>query len=350
LGFHGKFLEYPGYDESRFARAAAASCGIELQEVALTHRDFEDTIETVLYHLDFPTAGPGSFPQYHVSKLAARSVKVILGGQGGDEIFGGYARYLVGYIEHALKAEIERSEGSAPSQDLRLSQIADGLDQLSVYKPMMRKQFAAGMFEPLDQRFLRLIDRTGDFGAEVNAEVIDANHVRETYAQAFTPAGNARANALDQMTRFDFKYLLPALLQVEDRVSMAHGLESRVPFVDRDVVALAATAPMAIKYPQGQLKGWLRSAFDADLPPAVRARRDKLGFPTPFPEWMGAESAPWLHDVFSTQKALNRDIYDARAIIASAKNEPAFARKLWGLLCLELWQRQFLDKDWRFEG
>ncbi len=86
IGFHGKFSEFPGYDESGYARAACQFGGIDLREIEITASDFRDNIESVIYHLDYPVAGPGSFPQYMVSKLAAENVKVVLGGQGGDEI------------------------------------------------------------------------------------------------------------------------------------------------------------------------------------------------------------------------------------------------------------------------
>ena len=92
--FHGKFTCHPGYDESPYAVTVAGRAKKHLHQIDITSQDFLDSIEKVVYHLDTPVAGPGSFPQYMVSKLAAEHVKVVLGGQGGDEIFGGYARYL----------------------------------------------------------------------------------------------------------------------------------------------------------------------------------------------------------------------------------------------------------------
>jgi asparagine synthase (glutamine-hydrolysing) len=105
--FHGRFIDYPGYDESEFAAAAAASAGGHLHVIDITAQDFIDHMGDVIYHLDFPVAGPGSFPQYVVSELAARHLKVVLGGQGGDEVFGGYARYLLAYFEQCIKAALD---------------------------------------------------------------------------------------------------------------------------------------------------------------------------------------------------------------------------------------------------
>jgi asparagine synthase (glutamine-hydrolysing) len=107
LGFNGKFALGPDYDESRYARALAGAAGIELLEVDITSDDFINNFRRVIYHLDFPVAGPGSFPQYMVSQLAAKHRKVVLGGQGGDEVFGGYTRYLIAYFEQCIKAAID---------------------------------------------------------------------------------------------------------------------------------------------------------------------------------------------------------------------------------------------------
>jgi len=96
-GFTGKFTFGKGYDESPYARAVAERSGFPLHEIDITAADFVENLPKVLYHLDYPVAGPGSFPQYMVSRLAATRRKVVLGGQGGDEIFGGYDRYLACY-------------------------------------------------------------------------------------------------------------------------------------------------------------------------------------------------------------------------------------------------------------
>src|SRR5438105_10539086 len=89
------------------------------------------------------------------------------------------------------------------------------------------------------------------------------------------------------MTHFDFKTLLPALLQVEDRVSMAHGLESRVPFLDHPLVELAATMPASVKFKNGTMKNALRQAMHQRIPDSILDRTDKMGFPVPLQEWVG---------------------------------------------------------------
>ncbi|HJT64049.1 MAG TPA: asparagine synthase C-terminal domain-containing protein, partial [Candidatus Limnocylindria bacterium] len=154
----------------------------------------------------------------------------------------------------------------------------------------------------------------------------------------------------DRMTHFDFKTLLPALLQVEDRMSMAHGLESRLPFLDHPLVELAATIPADIKFEGGRLKRVLVAAFGDLLPPRIAQRTDKMGFPTPLNEWARGPARDFVTDVLSSQAASGREYVDNRQVLASLDSESAFGRQFWGLFSLELWQQQFHDQAYRFQS
>jgi asparagine synthase (glutamine-hydrolysing) len=105
--FHGRFPGHEGFDESYYAQEVTNVLGGELQIQDISAQDFVSKISNVVYHLDQPVAGPGAFPQFMVSELASKNVKVVLGGQGGDEIFGGYVRYLIAYFEQCIKQERE---------------------------------------------------------------------------------------------------------------------------------------------------------------------------------------------------------------------------------------------------
>jgi asparagine synthase (glutamine-hydrolysing) len=344
LGFHGKFTDHPGYDESGYAKAAARGADLKLHELNITAEHFRDNIEKVIYHLDQPVAGPGSFPQYMVSEMAARHVKVVLGGQGGDEIFGGYARYLIAYFEQAIKAAIDGTHRNG-NFVVTPESIIPHLTVLQEYKPLVRQLFSKGLFGPLDERYFRLIDRAGDMNAEVDWSAIDRTAVFERFQTIFNSERNVRKEAyFDSMTHYDFKCLLPALLHVEDRMSMAHGLEARVPFLDHELVEFAATIPADVKFKNGQMKHLIKSTFRHDLPPEVRDRRDKMGFPVPLKEWFHGELREFVIDVFSTQKSRSRPHFNTDAILANFDGAERFSRKVWGLLSLELWHQLFHDK------
>ena len=344
VGFHGKFTEFPGYDESGYARSACALGGIEFNDIDITAADFRDNIEKIIYHLDHPVAGPGSFPQFMVSKLAARHVKVVLGGQGGDEIFAGYARYLIGYLEQSLSAAIDGRQHNG-NFVVTPESIIPNLTVLQEYKPLLRQFFAKGLFGPLDERYFRLIDRSGDMGDEVDWTGLGSQQVFERFKAVFNSKRNVSKEAyLDSMTHFDFKCLLPALLQVEDRMSMANGLESRVPFLDSRIVEFAATIPADIKFKGGGMKHFLKTTFEADLPPELFALRDKMGFPVPLQEWFGGALKDFVGDVFLTQKRRHREHFNSEAILRNFDKSERFSRKTWGLLSLELWHQLFHDR------
>jgi asparagine synthase (glutamine-hydrolysing) len=343
VGFHGKFTDHPGYDESVFAEAAARKGGIDLHQVTITPDDFRDNIGKVIWHLDHPVAGPGSFPQYMVSQLASRHVKVVLGGQGGDEIFGGYSRYLIAYFEQSIKAAID---GVYKNGNFVVTpeSIIPHLTALQEYKPLIRQFFAKGLFGPLDARYFRLIDRSADMENEVEWKALDMSGVYDRFQAIFNSERNVRKEAyFDSMTHFDFKCLLPALLQVEDRMSMAHGLEARVPLLDHEVVEFAATIPADIKFRSGQLKHFIKSTFTDDLPEELNKRRDKMGFPVPLKEWFAGPLRDMIGDIFLTQKNRKRPFFDSDAILANFDKTEQFSRKGWGLLSLELWHQTFHD-------
>jgi asparagine synthase (glutamine-hydrolysing) len=349
LGFTGKFAFDKKYDESPYARALAEWRGFELHEVDITAEDFRDHIRKVIYHLDYPVAGPGSFPQYMVSQLASKHRKVVLGGQGGDEIFGGYVRYLIAYFEQCIKAAINGTSNSG-NFIVTYQSIIPNLQTLRNYVPLMQEFWREGLFEDIDRRYFRLVNRAPTLGPEVRWDCLGDYDIFDSFRSIFRADNVGKESYFDSMTHFDFKTLLPALLQVEDRVSMAHGIESRVPFLDHPLVEFAATAPSNIKFKDGEMKHLLKSAMQYTLPPAILNRKDKMGFPVPLSEWMRDEVKDFVMDVFTTRAAKDRDVIDNRLVAQNLESEPAFGRKIWGLLSLEIWQQEFHDKAASFRG
>jgi asparagine synthase (glutamine-hydrolysing) len=345
--FNGRFLEGAAFDESRYAQDVATDNSMTCLVQDIGERDFVDNIRRVIYHLDGPIAGPGSFPQYMVSKLAASKLKVVLGGQGGDEIFGGYARYLVAYFEQCIKGAIDGT-GHSGQFIVTYESIIPNLVTLKEYQPLLKEFWASGLFGPRDERYLRLINRANTLTNVIAPEAVAFEPVFESFKKIFWGDNVGPEAYFDRMTHFDFKTLLPALLQVEDRMSMAHGLESRVPFLDHPVVEFAATIPPNIKFASGELKRLLRIAFGHRLPESIRNRKDKMGFPVPLNQWLKNTSkggaGEFVRDVLGSHKALTREYLQPDVDIDDLIGaQGAFNRNLWALLSLELWQQEVLD-------
>ena len=347
--FHGKFTQYPGYDESAYAKIVAERSANTLHEIDITADDFRSNIENVIYHLDFPVAGPGSFPQFMVSQLAAKHVKVVLGGQGGDEIFGGYARYLLAYFEQCISAAIDGTYRNG-NYVVTIESILPNLGLLREYKPLMAEFWREGLFGPLDSRYFRLVDRSADMAEEVDWSLLNKERVFEDFRAIFNNESNVRKEAyFDKMTHFDFKCLLPALLHVEDRMSMAHGLESRVPLLDHPLVQFAATVPADIKFQAGEMKHLIRLAFGDVLPRELLQRRDKMGFPVPLKEWFSGELSGFVSDIFHSEAARTRPFMNSENVLKNIGRSGRYSRKVWGLMSLEVWHRLFHDRasEWK---
>jgi asparagine synthase (glutamine-hydrolysing) len=348
LGFTGKFTHSQLYDESEYARKLAAKASIQLHEVDITSHDFIDSIEKVIYHLDYPVAGPGSFPQYHVSKLAAQHRKVILGGQGGDEIFGGYTRYLIAYFEQCIKGAIENTLHNG-NFVVTYESIIPNLVSLQNYKPLLKEFFKEGLFNPIDERYFRLINRAPDLTNEIKWSELGEYKPFDAFAKIFNGTNVGKESYFDKMTHFDFKTLLPALLQVEDRMSMAHGIESRVPFLDHPLIEFAATMPADIKFKNGTLKMILTNTMRNELPTEILERKNKMGFPVPLNDWLGNELKEFVGDLFNSQQAKTRGYFNNNEILKGLNTENKFGRKAWGLLSLEIWYKQFYDNHSKFK-
>jgi asparagine synthase (glutamine-hydrolysing) len=348
LGFNGKFSIGPEYDESRYARALAEKADMALLEIDITSADFIEHIRRVVYHLDYPVAGPGSFPQFMVSGLAARHRKVVLGGQGGDEVFGGYTRYLIAYFEQCIKAAIDgtMSEGNFV---VTYESIIPNLTALRTYKPLLQEFWREGLFEEMDRRYFRLINRAPHLGDEIRWGELSDYSPFDTFRGLFNSSNVGKQSYFDAMTHFDFKTLLPALLQVEDRMSMAHGLESRVPLLDHPLVEFVATIPADVKFRNGTLKQIFKDTTRSHLPDVIVNRTDKMGFPTPWTEWLKGELRDFVLDTLTTTAARERGLIDNRRVVERIESEPKFGRNIWGLFCLEVWQQQFHDRTADFK-
>jgi asparagine synthase (glutamine-hydrolysing) len=249
--------------------------------------------------MEEPAAGPGVLGQWIVAREAAREVRVLLSGCGGDELFGGYARAAA----------------------LALDEPPPGLE---AYAPL----FARARGLPQGERARALLDRRE--GSLFTREFLEAHPPPEE--------GIADAAAAE------IAITLQALLHVEDRVTMAFGIEGRVPLLDRRLVRSAVRLPPEARVDaRGRLKALLRDAADPLLPEVVRSRRDKMGFPLPIGAWC---QGPWrdlVTDVCCGPRARERGVVDADAALRALERPGRFDRGLFAALFLELWFRSFID-------
>lgn len=352
VGFTGKFEGYSGrFDESCYARDVGEKNGVRIFERSITASDFQESFMKLVYHMDYPEAGPGAFAQFAVSELASQHRKVVLGGQGGDEIFGGYARYMVGLLENTLGRAV--SGQPTPAGLLKLSELESNLTVLGMYKPMMQGLFKQDLFGPIHARYFQLVSRAPDIASQVDLDALSAEQPFVRFSEVLEFAGaNELQSPMRSMMGFDLVSLLPGLLHVEDRVSMAWSVESRVPLVDRVVFEFASGVAESELIPQGELKGLLRSAVSPYLPTSILDRKDKMGFPTPLNIWMKNELKPFVSELFATGAARKRDVYDTKKVIKSIATEGDFSRNVWGLMNVEAWLQVFIDRasEFRFRG
>ena len=342
--FHGRFAEGPQYDESAYAKSVARQVGGQYVEVVPRAEEFVAWMPGLMAALDEPLAGPGLFPQYAVSKAARDHVTVVLGGQGGDEIFGGYARYLVGYLEQALKGAIFETQEEGKHL-VTLESIVPNLPLLQQYKPLLSAFWSRGLFEEMDARYFHLLDRSEGLHKVLDPALLDSLDRQQLFAEFQAVFNNPNtASYINKMTHFDQKTLLPALLQIEDRVSMSVSLESRVPLLDMRIVDLVTTMPPPMKFQGGRTKHVLKQVMGHVLPPDVLHRKDKMGFPVPLAEWMrGGPVRDFVSDVLLSQASLQRGVYTPAALQSMLDHSGVGGRQLWGALCLELWHQRYID-------
>ncbi|MCU1737662.1 MULTISPECIES: asparagine synthase (glutamine-hydrolyzing) [unclassified Pseudomonas] len=341
--FTGAFHEGPQFDETAHAKAVSAFAGTDYNEIYIPGNELADMLPKLMHFMDEPLAGPGVIPQYYVSRLAAEKVKVVLGGQGGDELFVGYARYMAAYLEKCLSGAINET-ANEHRYAVSLESIIPNLPLLKTYQPMLQGLWREGLFAPADQRYFRLIDRSEGMSHLFNEGAFDKGYSPfEAYQKIFNREG--LHSLVNQMTYFDLKGSMPALLHVEDRTSMAASIESRVPLLDHRIVEFMARVPPNVKFAGGRMKHLFKESVRNIVPQQIFDRKDKMGFPTPLAAWTKGVARDFVRDTLLSERARQRGLYNVDALEKTLNNESEFGRVVWGLLCLETWHRNFIDGD-----
>ncbi|OLD80873.1 MAG: asparagine synthase (glutamine-hydrolyzing) [Acidobacteria bacterium 13_1_20CM_58_21] len=342
VGFQG---DAEAFSELPYARMVAKKYETDHHEVFIRPHDLINLSEKVVWHLDQPVADEACLANYMVAELASRQVKMVLTGEGGDELFAGYARYagerlspLFQHLPRAAKSVALAASGRLPG--LRRQKVAlyalcqpDEVNRLVNWFPLFNSEAKQALLSEDVKQYVN----GGD------ASAVFAEHLARTDA----------TGPLNRMLYVDTKLWLPDdLLARGDKMSMAASLEARVPLLDHQLVEFAASLPQHLKVKGLTRKYLLRKVGQTLLPPEI-IRRKKKGFPMPVSLWFRKEARSFLRDVLSPSALQRRGLFNPAFVEKLlSEHENGFADHgslLWGLLSIELWQRVFMDSRQRPE-
>jgi asparagine synthase (glutamine-hydrolysing) len=327
------------FSELPYAQLVAKRFGTDHHEVIIRPDDLMNLAEKVIWHLDQPIADNGCVANYMVSRLAAQHVKMVLTGEGADELFGGYARYageqLSSWVQHiptyarsSMLSLAKRLPGfRRPKIALFALCQTDELTRLTNWFPLFNRQMKSSLLT--DDLFGQL--------ADPYAEEMFRSQLAETDATHW----------LNRMLYVDTKlWLADDLLARGDKASMATSLEARVPFLDHNLVEFAASVPPDLKVKKVVRKYILKKVARRWLPSEI-IDRTKQGFPMPFALWFRKEARSFVHDLLSPGTVKRRALFNPTYVQALLDEHDSgkadHGHLLWGLLSVELWHRAFLD-------
>ena len=336
------------YDELPYARLVAERFATDHHEEIL-EPDVCTLLPEIVRAFDEPFADSSAVPTYVVAQATARHVKVALSGIGGDEMFGGYPRYL-GLRVSGLHARLPRwLRGVSRGLAARLPDSASSRNWAD-----WARRFTAEPDAAPGDRYIGWTRFFGDAALAALAKPALAAHLRpsvdELQQRAFASA--AHGDPVDGAFRVDLTTYLPDdLLAMADRISMASSLEVRAPFCDHRIVEESLRLSPRAKMPRGRLKGLLKTAFAGVLPREVLTHR-KQGFMIPLGQWLRGHLQPTLDDLLAPDCVRARGLFDPDAVDVLKHEHLSGARtnadRLWTLMVLELWMREYLDERGRW--
>ena len=333
------------YNELADARRVAQFLQTDHHELLIEHLDLVQTLRTLVYHYDEPFGDAAGFPIYLLSKFAREQVTVVLTGDGGDELFGGYRRYAVDQfaaLYNRLPGIVTRQAVPALVDALpRLRRTKRIVNTLSIADPAQRYAAWLVYFTPEMQAEL--------LQSQVRAQV--GNHDPAwTYPHFYSKLDSfTAADHLNRLMYVDLKtWLVDMYLEKTDKASMACSLEARLPFLDHRLVELAFQIPARFKIQGLSTKRILKRAVRSLVPPEV-LHKPKHGFAVPTDPWFRGDLKDFTFEILLDQRARQRGYFNISAI-ERLWNDHASGRRtldsqLWLLLNFELWHRIFLDGD-----
>lgn len=333
-------------NELEYARTVATTFRTDHHEVVVTPQQFFSALPNLVWHEDEPIAHPSSVPLFFVSKLASQHVKVVLTGEGSDEMLGGYARYR----KTLLNISFGESFTKFVPRNVRTS-----LRRLLTDLPY------SSLSQKLARSFLTLtpdietiyFDNFAVFPRAMQSQLLTA-HAKERvgssgpYSVVSDVLAKSDTNSLlNQLLYADTKTYLHELLMKQDQMSMAASIESRVPFLDHKLVEFTARLPEAMKIRGSKTKYILRESMKGILPERILTR-PKMGFPVPIGAWFRGPFKKVIDEYVLSERALQRQIFDPAFVRALVKRHDAgedHSERLWSLVNFEIWQRQFFDSE-----
>src|SRR4051812_23471047 len=338
-------FERESTSEVDIAAESAATLGVEHHPVVITAEQFAAAIPEVVWYLDDPVADPALVPLYFVAREARKHVKVVLSGEGADELFGGYTIYR----EPLSLAWAERMPKAGRRAMAALSRrLPEGLRG----KDLLRRASI-----PLEERYY---GNARNFSPEELSRLMrghdpDLSHVTVT-EQLYRQTREAGYDDVTAMQYVDlFTWLRGDILVKADKMTMANSLELRVPFLDPEVFALASTIPLDQRVPPGSdaTKYALRRAMEQIVPPSILHRR-KLGFPVPTADFLAGPLHDWAQDIIAesgTDEWLDRSQVSELLTTLRTADQPSkrIARQVWEVLIFMIWHGIFVEERIRPE-
>ena len=334
----------PSYNELEYSKKVARHLGVDhVTEVIQPH--VVDLFDKLMFHLDDPIGDFSIFPTYLVSRLARQHVTVALSGDGADELFGGYETFVAN--------DIARRYQAVPGVFRKglIEPIVNKLRPRSAKKGLINKakRFVEGAAQSPElghcrwRKFLDDPTRQGLFTGEAirQLETPSDAHILSLFDRA------GQRPDLDRSLYVDVKsYLSDNILTKVDRMSMAVSLETRVPYLDKDLVELAFQVPPGLKVNHGKTKVMLKEIAARHVPSSC-VYRQKEGFSIPIKNWLGTQFRPLLEDLLDANRIRQAGIFNASAIETLKKDHLAgtanHSHLLWGLIVFEAWRDKWLS-------
>lgn len=327
-------FEVNGYSEVEYAKSTADFLGIENIHKFISCEEFIEELPKIIWHMDVPVADPSEIALYFIAKEASKHVRVILSGEGADELFGGYNIYnepnslrVFDHIPKFMKKFLKDFSHKLPEGTKGKSFLYRGCT------PLEKRYFGnANIFKEPEKKILM---------NSYNEEFASEHFVNPFYRNVENLDCISKMQYIDLCT-----WLKGDILVKSDRMTMANSLELRVPFLDKEVFKISSSLGYEDKVYNGTTKHLLREAFKEDFPMDIINRR-KLGYPVPIRVWLKNELYPWAISLIkesNTEKYINKN-YAVKLLEEHRKGHLDNSRKIWTILIFMLWHKVFIEDN-----